>query len=253
MEGLVFLDFDGVICDSLLECLVSSWEAYFRLYLRKTPFSVDVCLLRQFSLLRPYVRSGEDFVLVQELIAAGTPIHSQEAFDRELEQRGKERISLYRELFYSARSEMLESRQGYWMALNKIYPHVSKLLPRWAKNPCLYILSTKEPSYILAILGSVGIRFDPQRILSCDRSGKAQTIMRTLARSGMSRAVFIDDQIDYLVGKGLRDGPITGFLASWGYVKEQWLDGSQPVAVLRPGELQTILDRWLRCCPLPGP
>ena len=62
MPTLVFLDFDGVICDSALECLVSSWEAYFRDHGRDAPKAVPVDLKERFLALRPYVRSGEDSV-----------------------------------------------------------------------------------------------------------------------------------------------------------------------------------------------
>ncbi len=103
MKGLVFLDFDGVICDSLLECLVSSWQGYYRLHLGKRETAVPITLRREFSKLRPYVRAGEDFILIQELINNKIPIRSQEQFDSQLAVRGEERMARYKELFYTAR------------------------------------------------------------------------------------------------------------------------------------------------------
>ena len=120
MEGLVFLDFDGVICDSILETLVSSWRGYYLLRGEEEPPVMPVSLLQDFSRLRPYVRTGEDFILIQELIAAKFPIQSQQEFDVQLAQRGNQRIARFRECFYTAacngaRRLFVYCRWLYWL------------------------------------------------------------------------------------------------------------------------------------------
>jgi phosphoglycolate phosphatase-like HAD superfamily hydrolase len=245
MEGLVFLDFDGVICDSILETLVSSWRAYHMLRGESEPRAMPADLLREFTRLRPYVRAGEDFVLVQELIAAGTPIRSQDQFDAEIARRGNQSIRRYAEVFYSARRELLSSQRDYWIDLNKLYPHVLPCLIRWAPSPYLYILSTKKADYIVEILGSKGIDMDCLRVLSCRAREKNATMLRTLEERRIGRALFVDDQIDHLRSIDGGEARIVACLASWGYVQAGWLEEPGGIEVLRPDRFAERVESWL--------
>ncbi len=245
MEGLVFLDFDGVICDSLLECLVSSWKAYHELYLKEKRRSVAVSLRRNFSLLRPYVRAGEDFILMQELIDTGTTVQSQEEFDAQLEIRSARTLELYSELFYAARSQILKTQRAYWIGLNRIYPHIKEVLPLWAAARRLYVLSTKRADFIREILRANSITIDRSRILSCGAREKRALILSTLDKHRLQRALFIDDQIDHLTSQWAHDPRIVGNLAAWGYVENRWLVEQQRVEVLFPDRFAGRLEEWL--------
>jgi phosphoglycolate phosphatase-like HAD superfamily hydrolase len=249
MEGMVFLDFDGVICDSLLECMVSSWQGYYQLHLGKHKTATPITLRQEFSKLRPYVRAGEDFILSQELINNQISIQSQKQFDAQLAERGEHTMARYKELFYTARHDFLVNDRRYWIGLNKIYPHVYQPLRGWAASPCLYILSTKRTDYIVEILEAKHIRMDPRRVLSCGAKEKKEVILRTLDERGCTNALFIDDQIDHLTADWARDPRIIGCLASWGYVKAHWLEEPRDIEVLHPDRLAEKVDRWLQHCP----
>jgi phosphoglycolate phosphatase-like HAD superfamily hydrolase len=246
MKGLVFLDFDGVICDSLLETLVSSWRGYYLVRSEKEPSAVPVSLLGDFARLRPYVRAGEDFILVHELITAKIPIKSQQDFDNQLAKRGERRISCYRESFYKARGDFLSHERKYWIALNRLYPHVVPHLNDWLPSSSLYILSTKRAEFIAEILTSKGIRIDTKRVLSCEAKEKKNTILQTLEARRGGRALFIDDQIDHLAPESARDPRIIGCLASWGYVQQAWLEDSRGVEVLHPHQFADRVQPWLK-------
>ncbi|UCF97965.1 MAG: HAD family hydrolase [Spirochaetaceae bacterium] len=245
-KGLVFLDFDGVICDSLLETLVSSWQAYHLLRGKQEPTSMPVTLRRDFASLRPYVRAGEDFVVIQELISARTPIRSQEEFDLKLAERKAEMIDRYRETFYGARQKFLENNRSDWMSLNRLYPHVYICLIDWASSPSLYILSTKRANFIVEILAAKGIDMDSHRVLSCGAKEKKGTILSTLDERGREQALFIDDQIDHLASDWSRHPRISGCLASWGYVQQQWLEDPRGIEVLHPHEFANRVGPWLQ-------
>ena len=58
------IDFDGVICDSIKECFLSSAHA-----LGHDPEILSDAgnvKFRKFKSLRPFVRSGEDYILIQQ-------------------------------------------------------------------------------------------------------------------------------------------------------------------------------------------
>ena len=245
MEGLVFLDFDGVVCDSLLETLVSSWKGYYLLRGEEEPSVVSRTLLKEFKRLRPYVRAGEDFILIQELIAGKIPVHSQQDFDDQLAQRGERRVAEYLESFYAARRDLLMHNREYWIELNRLYPHVAPCLSAWSSSPYLYILSTKRVEFIVEILNAKAIPVDPKRVLSCEAREKKKIILHTLSARGGERALFIDDQIDHLTSEPARDPRITGCLASWGYVQQQWLKDSRGIEVLHPHQLASRVRLWM--------
>lgn len=244
MKTLVFLDFDGVICDSHAECLVSSWYAYYHLYLEKELRLVSLSLRSQFLILRPFVRSGEDFLLIQEIIDKKFPISSQRDFDIYSEKKGKTLLKRYKELFYTARLKYLREDRDYWLSLNRLYPHIEKKLSSWAASPCFYILSTKKSEYILEILLSNHIDMPPGRVLCSNRTGKTGIITRELNRVRSLKAVFIDDQIDHLLS--VKDHRIEPLLASWGYIQNEWIQGNHAVQVLETDDLIARLDLLLK-------
>jgi phosphoglycolate phosphatase-like HAD superfamily hydrolase len=247
MDRLVFLDFDGVLCDSLPECLVSSWTAFYGLLKGQLPDRVPLALRATFYQLRPYVRSGEDYVLLQELAEAGTSVHSQQDFDAQLRRRGSNTMQKYKQLIYQARSELLRTDRSYWIGLNRIYPFLLPHLTSWARNPCLHILSTKEASYILEILAAHGVRIDSSRVLHCGAQEKPRLITATARRLKSARALWIDDQVDHLCSgtEQFRDLDVYPCLASWGYVKREWLEQELGFEVLAPAQFVGKLDCWL--------
>ena len=90
--GALVLDFDGVICDSIDECFASSWIAYFDLYLQRHPAYMPVSLRRDFARLRPLVRGGADFMLIQEILDKGENVTRQSEFDAIARAAGEEKL-----------------------------------------------------------------------------------------------------------------------------------------------------------------
>lgn len=253
MNSAVFLDFDGVICDSALECLASSWLAYHRLRRERPPAAVPVDLLERFIRLRPFARAAPDYVLIQELIGAGREPVSQAEFERERSAR-RGRFGRYGRLMQEVRSGLLRTDPGYWMALHRLYPHVLRELPRWVSSNSFYILSTKRPELILRVLRHFGLLMDGRRALPCPRSGKLEIIARTMQRKNIRQALFVDDQIDNLraepegrnSGRGPEEMPVAKALAAWGYLRREWLVELPPdVELLHPEELAARVNSLL--------
>ena len=224
---LLCLDFDGVICDSALECLVSSWLAYYRDITGSQPSHVPVSLRSSFSFLRPFIRSGEDYILIQELLRKKIKIESQQQFDSHITAAGAERMKHYKELFYKAREGLVEQDRSYWLSLNPIYRHMEQALKRLSGRDELHIVSTKRPDFIAAILSSNEIEFPQRNIHYANNIEKLDLVADLLSESEFERSVFVDDQIDHLHREGVT-GRIDSKLAAWGYVKQEWQDSKVP-------------------------
>ncbi len=244
MNGaLVVLDFDGVICDTIDECFVSSWIAYHSLYLEEAPRAPARTIRRDFARLRPFVRIGEDFVQIQEILATGAAVSDQAGFDELARQTGESRRRRFREVFYQARTEMLERDRDGWLDLSRIYPHVIVAFAHLPREAPLYVLSTKKREFVEEIVRAEGIQIPSDKILWSDREPKLATVRRLRQEGGFSEAILVDDQIAYLVGN--QDPQVRVYLASWGYVQKEWLCEPLRVAVLAAQDLKGLLENAL--------
>lgn len=240
MAALLVLDFDGVICDSVEECFVSSWEARFRLRGGAGPVPAPPPEgLEAFARLRPFVRNGADFLVILEAAERGVEVAGQAAFDALAEQIGPQALRRFTSRFYEARERLLAEERSRWLRMNRLYPHAREALDLAAGAGLpLAILSTKRSPYIVEILAANGVGV-PSEGVHHTTGPKAPVVRELLAASGAERAVFIDDQIDYLLG--LDDPRIEGRLASWGYVRPEWLAPPLRARPIEPHELVALV------------
>ena len=236
----LFIDFDGVICDSAAECLFSSWVAYDRLTRLcptrhrptrhaqpdgragphpDTPPSFPVTLRERFLDLRPFIRAGDDYVLIQHLLATGrTPAH-QEEFDRERRDAGPQLLARYADELNRVRQELMVHERNHWLRLNPLYPGMAEILHA-ADWDSTWILSTKRPRYIEAILAFHDVPVPARAILHAAAVSKLDMVAAVLDERQAGRAALVDDQLDHLVGND--DPRIAVYLAAWGYAKPEW-------------------------------
>jgi phosphoglycolate phosphatase-like HAD superfamily hydrolase len=227
---LLFLDFDGVLCDSLPETLVSSWIAYHSFIRHDQPDAMPADFMKHFSLLRPFIRSGEDYLLLQDLITRNLTIGSQPEFDRHLSEAGQEQMARYKEIFYRARQDLLERDPEFWFSLNPVFPPLRRALTRNSPNGRIFILSTKRREFIMKILEANTIDFLTANVIDSGNENKAGIISGLLDQAKAAKAHFIDDQLSHL--QGVPDERIELYLAAWGYVKPEWVLQNQKIRVL---------------------
>jgi len=236
---LLVLDFDGVICDSVEECLVSSWTAYHELFRGLPPADPPPAARAPFRAMRPFVRSGEDFVLLQELVDKGDSVDSQEEFDRAWKRPGIPAHTVFKDLFYQARTNLMERDRPAWLAMNPIHGHVAAAIARLPPAYPLFILSTKKAQFVRETLSANGIRIAVERVLYAEGEPKLSIIGKMLKTTGAPRAIFVEDQIDAI--KGNTNPRIEVYLASWGYVQKSWVQGNPAVTVLSPEGFRELL------------
>ena len=221
----LFIDFDGVICDSVDECFVSSWLAYAD-YTGTKPASVSLSEYALFKSYRPLIRRGADYLLLQLCIDRQIPLSSQADFDAQEEAIGEAGMDEFHRRFYGSRSGLLESDRDYWLGLHRIYRGIYDALRAVADTA--WILTTKEVSFVHEILLHNEIRWNPERIICSGKERKLGVIAGLL---GDGQALFVDDQIDHFSGN--TDGRVSCFLAAWGYVQPGWLKENVPVLTMQ--------------------
>ena len=235
---LLYLDFDGVVCDSERECFVSSWLTYRELAAGGPRHDggaegqrISLHARRRFRQMRPLIRSGEDYVAIQQILAreaaeegfAGPA--TQTAFDAYRDVLGSRRLARYKSAMAATRSGLLERDKAFWLALNRLYPHMHRLLATCDLTN-VRILSTKAAPLVCEILRAHHIPIAAAAVFHAASNPdgtdarKLDMIAEHLDRAPGTRALFVEDQLDHLLGNG--DRRITACLADWGYVLPEW-------------------------------
>ena len=117
------LDFDGVIADSINECLVVGHNAFVEhlqsgfkiINLNELPKEE----INEFKRLRNFIRSGEDYVFIQLALHNHEKIEHQNDFDRFLEQN-KQLSKKFFDLFYTERDSFSTQQSQLWIELNPL-------------------------------------------------------------------------------------------------------------------------------------
>jgi phosphoglycolate phosphatase-like HAD superfamily hydrolase len=234
-QDWLILDFDGVVVDSIEECLVVGYNAAMQhlekpqriTNLQQLPFE-QVNRLRW---LRNFVRTGEDYVFLCLADLLHRQIANQQEFDQFIAENNAIQPRL-RQLFYQTRQAFLMTWPEQWLALNPFYPGMEPFLSMQGGNPHCLILTTKQLSYVRAILDHAGLNFSNERLFSVLKgSGKLEVLQALMQKYAIpaNRVHFVDDQVDTLI----KTQPIgvNLYLATWGYVNTDQLALARGAAI----------------------
>lgn len=232
----LFLDFDGVICNSLEECFRSSWLALAGIPIEEQrppepPF--DLAYRSRFDSCRPFVRSGEDYLVAHEWASAAKVPAGQADFDGSLNNKGAEKLAELKARLYAVRDTLLVRHRSLWLSWNPLYEGVAAALQSQVKNPGVWILSTKKAEFIVEILGYNGVHWPLERTLYTGTRKKLDIVAEL---SSAQPSVLIDDQVDHL---NFSDSLCHCFLASWGYVSAKTVSEA-PQTINLPDAIRLI-------------
>lgn len=226
-QVLLALDYDGVIGDSISECLLVGFNA-FALYNATKPISIleEMGEPRYVTAraIRNFIRSGEDYVYIYLALKLNAPISNQEDFDRFTAHYSSLRQP-FLDLFYGERERMFDQERERWIAFNPLYPGMARWLQERSASENLYIISTKKAFFISQILLAHGIEWSPERLYHATAQNPKREIIQALInhhKIRSDRLYFIDDQVDTLLRTV--DLGIRCFLAEWGYNNPEQLE-----------------------------
>ncbi|RMF88122.1 MAG: HAD family hydrolase [Nitrospinota bacterium] len=229
--GLLALDFDGVICDSVYEGFLSAWKVYGQLW--PPPSPPPPGLAETFRRLRPVIETGWEFVILLRLLQEGVPEEEitarfqEEWCPRILERYGLDAADIGKRLD-RVRDERITTDLGGWLANQRFYPGVADRLCQLLQQGFpLFILTTKEARFARKLLEQHGVPFPPSQVLGKEQEQPKTVLLRHLGeryRLSGREIWFVEDRLKTLqrvleAGKeGLYgDMSIRLFLADWGY------------------------------------
>jgi phosphoglycolate phosphatase-like HAD superfamily hydrolase len=214
----LFLDFDGVIADSLAESQLVSWYGYHR-----ARWSVEdpVPALQQrlpldfparFSAARNFARTLGEFIVpaVPSLPLPSTQAEFATAF-ASVPTAVVQRFVIDAQLF---RDGLRSTHLQDWIALHTVFAEVAELMRGFAGR--VHVVTAKDERSARAVLRHHGLESAVVSVLG-DEHDKGRAVGRVLAHFGESAAsaLFIDDNIDNALA--VRSTGVPALWARWGW------------------------------------
>jgi phosphoglycolate phosphatase-like HAD superfamily hydrolase len=223
-DNFLALDFDGVIADSIEECLIVGCNAYGRFTCSGDRIHRLEALGERHQMesrrLRNFIRSAEDYVYLQLAIGKGAWIRDQSDYDAFVNEHADLKATFY-DLFYKERELFFATDEKSWMELNPLYEGMKQFLLRYPFKDKLFIITTKQIKYADKILKGNQIDLKQENCFSVGRGETKLAIVKTLLDKKKIPAdafFFIDDQVDTLVA--VKESGVRCILAKWGYASE---------------------------------
>lgn len=222
------LDFDGVLCDSTEECIVTAWNGWlsyqgkhgFFWDPREVPEPYQSCIRR----FRGYVRTGGEYLVLIRAAEKGWPIHSQREYEEAVSSVGSETRN-YEKAFFTARDKMRLEDESRWFDLHLVYNGVPEKLQRLWSEFDVIVVTGKDSEAVQTFLRSFRLSPDPGRIYDKDAAhDKLEAIRRAASETGrpLEQITLLDDNIVHLLPVQKAGSRV--FMAGWGYHTDEHLE-----------------------------
>jgi phosphoglycolate phosphatase-like HAD superfamily hydrolase len=219
-KKIVVFDFDGVICNSTEECLITGYNAWMRYngnkgFVRSVE-EVPPALAEYFRPLRSLVRTGGQYFAIFNSFKNGR-ILSEADFDRACGRFVRE-MAEFERLFFLCRSELRDADRGYWLDLLACYNGLLTGMARIMERTGIYIVTGKDRDSVQAFLGRHSVTIPDNRIYDTNAARDKAAALETIAKNEkrpMADIIFLDDNINHLLHP--RKAGCMVHLAGWGY------------------------------------
>ncbi|MFB2933977.1 HAD family hydrolase [Aerosakkonemataceae cyanobacterium BLCC-F154] len=229
---ILALDFDGVVCDGLIEYFQTSWRSYCKIWhpADETP---PEGLAEKFYQLRPVIEVGWEMPILLRALILGV---SEDKIWRDWvgvaqQITGEEGLKAAEvgAILDGVRDEWIGEDLGGWLGLHRFYPGViERLRGAIANSVKIYIITTKEGRFVRQLLAEQSVEIPEERIIGKEYKRPKYEILRELIAAGGSAVNiwFVEDRLKalQLVEQESDLVSVRLFLADWGYNTQQIRD-----------------------------
>ncbi|MEH2332861.1 HAD family hydrolase [Nostoc sp.] len=223
---ILALDFDGVICDGLIEYFEVAWRTYCEIWSPTNDTPPDDLALR-FYRLRPVIETGWEMpVLIKALldgIADEKILHEWASIAPQVLLDDKLQAKEIAAKLDQQRDQWITTDLGGWLSLHRFYPGVVEKIKLTVDSGVkLFIVTTKEGRFVQQLLQQEGVNLPPEAIFGKEVKRPKYDILRELIQSAGDKPVslwFVEDRLKalQLVQQQADLADVKLFLADWGY------------------------------------
>ncbi|MDJ0727612.1 MAG: HAD family hydrolase [Prochloraceae cyanobacterium] len=226
---LLALDFDGVICDGLIEYFLTTKKTYCQVW--NPPEAIDLDrFTEKFYKLRPVIETGWEMpvllrAIVKEIAEDDILQKWPEVRDRLVESEALNPKDLAYKLD-TVRDKWIATDLEEWLDKHRFFPGIIDRLNNILNSQTiLYIVTTKEGRFTKRILQKAGIELESKYIIGkeCQRPKYETLRLLISSNSEVDNVWFVEDRLKTL--KMVQQQPdlqqVKLFLAAWGYNTQQ--------------------------------
>jgi len=239
------LDFDGVIADSQIECLLVGFNTYMN-------FTKDTKLfdgqkitydnfdelkekyketIEKYKKLRPYVIDAFCYYVFLRIIENNIEIRNQNEYIELREKLMKDYYKEYVTNYYEERSSLQEQDYEKWVELEAPFENIINDIKKLENNHTITIATNNKKNVVKRFLDKFNINpkiiTDPT--ISIDKE-KQLSFIKNKLNVNFEDIHFVDDQVKHFP-KLLKLG-VKCYLATWGYNNEQQQEEAKELGVV---------------------
>jgi phosphoglycolate phosphatase-like HAD superfamily hydrolase len=254
---ILALDFDGVICDGLIEYFEVAWRTYCHIWSPANDTPPDDLALR-FYRLRPVIETGWEMPVLIKALVDEFPdekilqewviIAPQLLLDDNLQAR---EIGAKLD---NVRDEWITTDLDGWLSLHRFYPGVvEKIKVIVASGVKLYIVTTKERRFVQQLLQQEGVNLPSATIFGKEVKRPKYEILGELIQTADEKTInvwFVEDRLKtlQLVQQQTDLENVKLFLADWGYNTQAEREATQndlQIQLLSLSQFAKDFSAWL--------
>jgi len=216
MQKVIALDFDGLICDGLDECILVTWNGHYgkdlSAFSDRGLASIPVESVERFKHCRNFAKHLGHFIV--PLIDSTTAIISQNDFQAIYAAIAPEVVDQFTKKVTEYRHWSRQEKSAEWLRYHSLYPGMEGFLSQ--NTLPIYIVTAKDSKSVREILSSAGIKFDESRIFG-EQNVKIEALRQITHLEGIPPHClhFFDDNILNVVEA--QKAGYSAYWATWGY------------------------------------
>ena len=255
LSHILALDFDGVVCDGLIEYFASTKKAYEQIWSEK----VDDSFAPSFYRLRPVIETGWEMPILLRALVLGRSeteiLQDFRAIALKIIQSAKlEKQTVVNQLD-GVRDRWIKSNLDEWLSLHRFYPGVIEQLKKIINSEIkLYIVTTKEGRFVKQLLQQQGLDLPTAQIIGKESKRPKYETLRIIRDKHQQleteiKIIFVEDRLQALQQVAQQEDLkfVQLFLADWGYNLEsdrQIATQNQQIKLLSLEDFQLAPDTW---------
>lgn len=234
----IFLDFDGVLFDTVLEAYLLARYAYFNI----SPFEkINENEYKKFRAVRYLITHSWHYYYIMKLIEDMVTVENfPQDFKNALLNRNIKLENEFDKNFQEKRIDLINNHFEFWNKLDKPYPFFEKI-KQIANDFNIIIVSTKNEEAILRHCNDYGLNIEEYNVIGKNKLkkyGSKYDFLKTyISQNNIKNAIFVDD-CKKTIEKCLKITNLTSLVANWGYVasKKEGLSKNEILKIIKENE-----------------
>jgi phosphoglycolate phosphatase-like HAD superfamily hydrolase len=256
LPNILALDFDGVICDGMIEYFQTAWRTYCQIW-KPAQTVPDSDLASSFYRVRPAIETGWEMPLLIRALRSGI---SEEQILLEwptivtqlMTENGLKAAEVGAMLDGLRDNWIAEDLPG-WLSLHRFYPGVAESLQKLQGSLVkVAIVTTKEGRFVRELLQLAGVQMPSELIFGKEYNKPKHQILREfMTAAGKDSTIwFVEDRLKTLLS--VKQQPdlsdVKLFLADWGYntlAERESVAQNPPIKLLSLSQFAGDFADWL--------